>query len=77
MITKLRVKLMPASSAEKNKELVRRCYEISQEEDFDALEKVLARDYTLHGVPGSEEGELTGRDAVEGYLRELFEAFLT
>lgn len=58
-----------------NKELVRRYYELFQEEDFDALEEVLASDYTVHGVPGPEEGELTGRDAIEGYLQEYLQAF--
>lgn len=58
-----------------NKELVQRYYEIFQEEDFDAFEEVLASDYTVHGVPGPEEGEVTGRDAIEGYLREYLQAF--
>lgn len=61
-------------TAEENKALVRRYYEVLQEEDFGALEEVLASDYTVHGIPGAE-GELTGRDAVEAYLRELYEAF--
>lgn len=61
-------------SSEENKALVRRYFEVQQEEDFDALGEVLASDYTLHGVPGAEE-ELTGRDAVEAYLRGMLEAF--
>lgn len=66
-------------SAEENKALVRRYFELQQEDvqqenDFHALEEVLASDYTLHGVPGSE-GDLTGRDAVEAYLRKMLDAF--
>ncbi len=64
-----------APSAEENKQLVRSYYERFQEGEFDALEEVLADDYTLHGVPGAEGEQLTGREAVEGYLRELSEAF--
>lgn len=63
-----------SSSAEENKALVRRYYEVFQEEDFEVLDEVLASDYTLHGIPGAEE-ELTGRDAVEEYLRDLLQAF--
>lgn len=64
-----------SSSAEENKQLVRSYYERFQEGEFDALEEVLADDYTLHGVPGVQGEQLTGREAVEGYLRELSEAF--
>lgn len=63
------------ATTQTNKELVRRYYEIFQEEDFDALEEVLASDYTVHSVPGFAEGKLTGRDAIEGYLREYLQAF--
>jgi len=61
-------------SAEENKALVRRAFEVLQAGDLDVLEEVLARDYTLHGSPGAEE-DLTGRDAVKPYYRSWFEAF--
>lgn len=61
-------------SAEENKELVQRYFEIGQEKDFDALDEVLSSDYTLHGVPGAKE-ELIGPDAIEAYFQEMLEAF--
>ncbi len=63
-----------STSTEENKALVRRYYEILQEEDFDVLDEVLLSDYTVHGMPGTEE-EVTGRDGIETYLRELYEVF--
>jgi steroid delta-isomerase-like uncharacterized protein len=61
-------------SPQESKALVRRYFEIEEERNFDALDEVLASDYTVHGIPGAEE-ELVGRDAVEAYFREMLEAF--
>lgn len=62
------------TSAEQNKELVRRYFEIGTQENWDSLDEVLASDYTLHDVPGAEE-DLVGHDAIEAYFTDMLEAF--
>ena len=52
------------SSAEENKALVRRLYEVQTMGDLDALRELLAPDFVDHGVtPGEED------PGPEGYIR--------
>lgn len=66
---------MPTTpSPQESNAFVRSYLEIVAEWNFDALDEVLASDYTVHGDPGAEE-ELVGPNAIEAYFREMLEAF--
>lgn len=63
------------TSAESNKELIRRLYdEFMNVQDDDLIRELYAGDVVVHNVPGGE-GELAGLEALEQYFQVFRETF--
>lgn len=66
---------MGATTTESNKALIRRVYdEFMNDGKLELLWELYAPDFVAHGVPG-DQGDLTGREAIEQYFEGFRETF--